>query len=511
MKLSSANSWILSIVSASVVGSSYAQDEVAGMTKMCLFYPNPSGHARSDPILNQVCPADHVHTFYGPENIHPSTTYADLRNTKPQYSSTPWIENQSLYWHPSIYQVTDASNGQKTYTRVNALESSPYYRWNTSTSPETVEFPASFRMIAYSDQVNAGMGGETSQNLFVECCNNVSVGEEEDCTTISMGNPLVFPTRTCDHLGIAMAMPTCWDESKGIGDNGDPFSHVAFTTDGNVGGPCPAGYNKRLPQVQLFVRIADYQGGTYQLSDGNDRWHVDFMNGWRPNKLQEIINDCAPSGEPGYNPPCDCNEQFLTENTQASEVVCDNDVKRFIVNEETAVVSTLPRGTCQGAPLILKSWNADPPFGQCLAVPPGPAPSTNPPSPNPTPQTSTSPTGTLPTSPTPTPCVNNSVFTWTLDNFAVDVNCNWLTKNKIKRNGRKLRYCPRADISSNCPISCNACPNCRDDTDFTFTLRWNKKEVNCDWLTLNKNQIQARRNTYCGTIGSSCPLSCGNC
>lgn len=65
MKLSSATSWILSIVSASVVGSSYAQDEVAGMTKMCLFYPNPSGHARSDPILNQVCPADHVHTFYG--------------------------------------------------------------------------------------------------------------------------------------------------------------------------------------------------------------------------------------------------------------------------------------------------------------------------------------------------------------------------------------------------------------------------------------------------------------
>ncbi len=38
-----------------------AQEEQQ-MVKMCLFYPNASGHARSDPILNQVCPSDHVHT-----------------------------------------------------------------------------------------------------------------------------------------------------------------------------------------------------------------------------------------------------------------------------------------------------------------------------------------------------------------------------------------------------------------------------------------------------------------
>ena len=32
------------------------------MVKMCLFYPGPSGHARSDPILNQQCASDHVHS-----------------------------------------------------------------------------------------------------------------------------------------------------------------------------------------------------------------------------------------------------------------------------------------------------------------------------------------------------------------------------------------------------------------------------------------------------------------
>ena len=32
------------------------------MVKMCLFYKNPSGHARSDPIINQQCASGHVHT-----------------------------------------------------------------------------------------------------------------------------------------------------------------------------------------------------------------------------------------------------------------------------------------------------------------------------------------------------------------------------------------------------------------------------------------------------------------
>jgi hypothetical protein len=32
------------------------------MVKMCLFYPNPSGHARTDPIISQTCASDHVHT-----------------------------------------------------------------------------------------------------------------------------------------------------------------------------------------------------------------------------------------------------------------------------------------------------------------------------------------------------------------------------------------------------------------------------------------------------------------
>ena len=353
------------LFATTMLGMVTSQEEEGAIQKMCLFYPNPSAHARVDPILNYNGPSGHVHTFYGPQNIHPSigadTTNQQLVGSNPAFSSSPWVENQSLYWHPSIYRVTE-ENGQKVYNRVSQLETSPYYRWNTDTLPATVEFPEGFRMIAYSNQQNANLGGETGGNLLVECCGLDDEGEE-DCET-TVGNPLIFPTRTCGFLGIAFSMPTCWDSSKGIGTN-DPITHVAYTLDGTVSGPCPAGYDKRLPQVQLFVRIANYQGGTYQLSDGLDVFHVDFMNGWEKGKLDQIMAGCPKTGATGYNPPCDC-DQFLTFNNQASGRVCDADIRQHIVDEETTVVTgQLPLSTnSPGVSVVPRSWadNADPPF-----------------------------------------------------------------------------------------------------------------------------------------------------
>jgi len=221
-------------------------------------------------------------------------------------------------------------------------------------------------MIAYSNSDGANSVGEDigeGGSLLVECCNFVSniFGEEEECTN-TYGNPLIFPDKKCDFVGIAFAMPTCWDESKGVGTD-DPFGHVAYTTDSTVSGPCPAGYDKRIPQVQLFLRIKNYRGDikSYQLSDGSDIFHVDFMNGWHEGKLQEVIDGCEPSGEPGYNPPCDC-DQFLTPNDNAVGAVCDEEVKQYVLDEETEVVSTLPRGTCEEVAMVEKNWTQDPPY-----------------------------------------------------------------------------------------------------------------------------------------------------
>lgn len=345
--------------------SSVGQAQEVGtgnMVKMCLFYDSPSGHARTDPILSQTCASDHVHTFYGPQNFHPNTSYADIKDTNPSFSSSPWNENQSLYWHPSIYRIADNDDGTKTYTRISDLFSSPYYRWDNSVKPETEAFPPKFRMIAFSDQDGADKGGETGSNFFMECCND---GEACDTWT----GALSFPRKNCQMLGMALAMPTCWNGKLGI-DN-DHKDHVKFTLDGTVAGECPTGFNRRLPQVQLFVRISNYKGAKYKytLSDENDAFHVDFMNGWKEGKLQEIINGCPIIGdEATYNPPCNC-DAFLTNNFQLSGPVCDEDVRKLILDEATDVVDMLPRGGCQGK-IIPKSWSVDPPLecedGGCM-------------------------------------------------------------------------------------------------------------------------------------------------
>ena len=170
-----------------------------------LFYDSPSGHARSDPIITQQCASGHVHTFYGPQDFHPNTTYEDLLAISPQFSTSPVEENQSLYWHPSIYRVTDNTDGTETFTRVDNLESSPYYRWDNSVfdidaTPKTEAFPPHFRYIAASSDPGANNGGENGENMFTECCDYQSNGEE-DCVS---WNRLEFPTQTCDFLGIAL-------------------------------------------------------------------------------------------------------------------------------------------------------------------------------------------------------------------------------------------------------------------------------------------------------------------
>ena len=102
--------------------------------------------------------------------------------------------------HPSIYEVATGQGGTKTYTRLNNLNTSPYYRWDNSVLPRTEAFPPKFRMIAYSDQMGANVGGETGGNMFVECC-NVNAQGEESCTETTGG--VDFPKKDCSFLGMA--------------------------------------------------------------------------------------------------------------------------------------------------------------------------------------------------------------------------------------------------------------------------------------------------------------------
>lgn len=339
-------------------------------------------------------------------------------------------------------------------------------------------------MIAYSNQQGATQGGETGGNLFMECCN--VRGEDDETCTSTVGS-IEFPKRNCDFLGLAFAMPTCWNGDPGV--TNDHISHMAYTTDGTVAGNCPSGFNRRVPQIQLFVRIAPYRGRDvdYVLSDESSVFHVDFMNGWQENRLQQVIDNCPIEGnrESGYNPPCDC-DQFLTPNTNVAEqAVCDNDVRNYIIDEPTDVVSSLPRGTCQGPNVIAKSWDVNPPF-TCESSPSPPTAPT-PTAPTPTAPTPTAPTPTAPTPTAPTPTGGGGG----------DSDCEDSTlPSQVRRpNGRRmwqdcrwvaedLDRCEYEGVYTHCPKTCGDCPECFDGELRFKTENRNGRTIRktCRWV-----------------------------
>jgi hypothetical protein len=254
-------------------------------------------------------------------------------------------------------------------------------------------------------------------------------------------------------------MPTCWDESKGIGEN-DPFGHVAYTLDGTVSGECPDGYDKRIPEVQLFIRINNYNGGTYQLSNDSDLFHVDFMSGWQEGKLAEILEECQPFGDLGYNPPCGCDE-FLTESPSPAEPVCDVDAREHILDEATDVVTLLPRASNSDLEIIPKTWTVDPPF-DCK---------------NPE-----------------VPCDDSTL------NFRFRrrlISCQDVAD-------RSSSLCKKALIKSHCPQTCNNSSFCMKDSKARFQLNNNKKKLikNCRWVKKNLERCQIY--DMCNTCRESC-------
>lgn len=473
----------------------------AQLIKMCLEENFPAGHARSDPIISQTCASGHVHTFYGPKNFHPDTTYEDLRDTPARFSSSSWVENQSLYWHPTVYEVADNGDGTKTYTRAKS-KLTAYYRWDQSALPAVEAFPPGFRMIAHSNDEGADKGEIGGQhNLFVECCRDGT----QDCETFGF---LTFPNIKCDLMEIFFSMPTCWD-GQSLGDDNDHKSHMKYTTNGKVNGPCPPGYPRRLPQIELNVNIGlgGYDGTTktYELSDGASVWHLDFFNGWQEGKLQEIIDQCPFSGNDApRNPDCGCtpnltNTNFLTPNTEKAGYVCDSDVRSLILDEATDVTNSLPMGSCQGPTLIPRSWDqiTDGLFSTC------------------------DPYGDFPddsddedeSSDEDGACVDQPLAFKDKAKW----NCSWVGK---KAGNRCKKQWKGSKLSEYCPVTCGtSCDgnddsgdddgdgNCVDDPNFRFK---DKAKWNCAWVGMKATK-RCKKNWQGTPISDSCPQTCGSC
>ena len=59
------------------------------------------------------------------------------------------------------------------------------------------------------------------------------------------------------------------------------MSHVSYDTsdEGTFDGECPASHPVKLPEVHLYFRIKDYEGGEHVFSDGSSVFHADYFSG----------------------------------------------------------------------------------------------------------------------------------------------------------------------------------------------------------------------------------------
>ena len=340
------------------------------------------------------------------------------------------------------------------------------------------------------------------------------------------------------------------------------MSHMAYTVDGTVEGACPPGYNRRLPQIQLFVRIANYEGGKYTFSDNTlatdtEVFHADFMNGWTDGSLENIVNNCQPlpGTNPGdYNPPCNCDE-FLTKkstmltydndspgrNDAEAAEICPNDVTQHIVNEEINFsVGGLPRGGCS-APIIN---NVPPTFVDdcsltytpnnfdeqtCTGLPTGfptlppvssptPAPFFVAPTTAPVPAPTTAPVPAPTTAPVPAPTTAPVPAPTTAPQPEIDPecaddtelkyqdtpwkNCDWVGRKYYKRCYFEWEG---AELWENCPTACREW-SCFDDTALAYKRDPAK---NCDWVAKNLDRCDRDWNGH--TLEYFCPMTCEIC
>jgi len=315
----------------------------------------PLGDARIDPVISPGCLSDHVHTFYGASIISASTTYEDLRAA--QGNSGNVEENPSLYWHPTVYQV-EPSTGVRTKAPI--WFASAYYVWETGA---TTAWPNAFKMIAYSSttptedsgpQEFVGTGPFGKSNTKFECA-SPSTCERSDCSTTNA----FFPAEACGELEVSFKMASCWD---GVStDSENHMSHVEYTSDGAFDSQCPDSHPVKIPQIHLYFRIQNYQGGHHEFSDGTGVYHADYMSGWNQTFLQNLLDNCQNPSE-AANPDAFC-EDILTyrgSTKVTGEAHEDSDISgklqplqptldiSAITTESIDNIIELPSGACTG-------------------------------------------------------------------------------------------------------------------------------------------------------------------
>ncbi|KAL8878557.1 MAG: hypothetical protein Q9198_003654 [Flavoplaca austrocitrina] len=288
--------------------------------------PGSIGLARIDPLMDYDGVSGHVHALKGGSAFSAKSTADDLLKSK--CTSCGVVQDKSAYWAPPLYFEGDDG------TLTIVPEKPPfkaYYELNAGKTSDgkdqTIEaFPNGFQMIAgdnlrrnttlsgpdpdesgfkgpYTDKTN----NEREQLAIGFNCMNYgfSGGPKKEEPTLyrhHLPEKSWIDANCPDGIRLELQFPSCWNGEMDGGE--DHKDHVAYPEWIN-GGNCPAGFDKRFPQLMYETIVATEKfigkGGKFVLGNGDPTgygYHGDFISAWADGALDKAVAECTDlSGE----------------------------------------------------------------------------------------------------------------------------------------------------------------------------------------------------------------------
>ena len=222
-----------------------------------------SHRAPDDPIVFPGKPgASHEHTFVGNRSTDAFSTYGSLRSSG---TTCRRPEDTAAYWVPALYQGTQL---------VLPESATIYYRRGTIAPVRA--FPANFRMIA-------GDAAATSpQGLRVTFWSCGALSGVAPSSTVP-----ACPATRGSFLRLHVRFPSCWDGRRL--DSADHRSHLAYA----MRRRCPSTHPIPVPAITQIYRYPTRGGEGFALASGGQfSAHADFLNAWKQDTLQTLVDGC---------------------------------------------------------------------------------------------------------------------------------------------------------------------------------------------------------------------------
>lgn len=233
-----------------------------------------SHYKSDDPIVYPgQSNASHNHEFFGDSTLGAHSSIESIIGNKANTCEVGG--DRSAYWTPTAYQ-----DGKE----VKADNNKFYYKIGNVKPEDIVPMPTGLRMIAG----NANATGPQSPQVTYLFATPSEGKHTEPHTQDTKGGRMFTINERENGVRLQVQFPQCWDGKHLWLPNS---KHMAYPKNGK----CPSTHPKAFFQLMFNLGYSDATGGEgFRFSSGP--WytaHADFVNGWRPETLEKLVETCV--------------------------------------------------------------------------------------------------------------------------------------------------------------------------------------------------------------------------